>query len=77
VAEQVLALIDTDRDGTVSTNETRAYCDKLKRHLLVKLDDRNVELKPGQFPPVKSAPDQESSRWNSGGSALSAALDET
>jgi hypothetical protein len=54
VAEQVLALIDADRDGTVSTNEARAYCDKLKRHLIVKLDDRKVALKlaGSSFPPV-------------------------
>ena len=54
VAEQVLALIDADRDGVVSTNEAVAYGDKLKRQLIVKLDDRDVELKlaGSNFPPV-------------------------
>jgi hypothetical protein len=45
IAEQVLALIDRDRDGMVSTNESVAYAELLKRDLLVRLDERNVELK--------------------------------
>ena len=54
VAEQVLALIDADRDGVVSTNEAAAYGGKLKRELIVKFDDREVELKlaGSNFPPV-------------------------
>src|SRR5687768_9304186 len=45
VAEQVLAVIDTDRDGVVSTNEANGYTDRLQRQLLVKLDDQEVKLK--------------------------------
>jgi hypothetical protein len=54
VAEQVLALIDADRDGLVSTNEVAAYGDRLKRQLIVTLDDRDVGLKlaGSNFPPV-------------------------
>lgn len=46
VAEQVLALIDRDRDGVISTNEAAAYSELLKRDLIVRLDQRNLELKP-------------------------------
>jgi hypothetical protein len=54
VAEQVLALIDTNRNGMVSTNEAKTYVDNLKRHLIVRLDDREIELKlaGSNFPPV-------------------------
>jgi hypothetical protein len=45
VAEQVLALMDRDRDGTISTNEASAYAESLKRDLLVRLDQRKVALK--------------------------------
>ena len=45
VADQVLALIDRDRDGAISTKEEAAYADLLKRDLIVKLDQRNVDLK--------------------------------
>jgi hypothetical protein len=45
VAERVLALIDTDRDGMISTNEAAAYCELLKRDLIVRLDQRNTKLK--------------------------------
>jgi len=45
VAEQVLAVIDRDRDGAISTDEATAYADLLKRDLLLRLDDRNVALK--------------------------------
>jgi|ERR1051326_5042894 hypothetical protein len=44
VAEQVLARIDGDHDGMISTNEALAYADSLKRDLVVKLDQRDVEL---------------------------------
>jgi hypothetical protein len=44
VAEQVLALIDRDRDGVISTNEAAAYSEWLKRDLIVRLDQRKVEL---------------------------------
>ena len=54
VAEEVLALVDGDRDGVVSTTEVTAYGEKLKRELIVKLDDRAVELKlaKSNLPPV-------------------------
>ena len=45
VAEQVLALIDQDRNGVISTNEAAAYSELLKRDLIVRLDQRRVELK--------------------------------
>jgi hypothetical protein len=45
VAEQVLALIDRDRDGVISTNEAAAYCELLKRDLVVRLDQREIKLK--------------------------------
>jgi hypothetical protein len=44
VAERVLSLIDRSRDGTISTNESAAYAELVKRDLLVRLDGRNVEL---------------------------------
>jgi hypothetical protein len=49
IADQVLALIDRDRDGVISTNEARAYADLLKRDLVVQLDQRNVGLKLTAF----------------------------
>jgi hypothetical protein len=45
VAGQILALIDGDRDGVISTKEEAAYAELLKRDLIVRLDQRNVELK--------------------------------
>lgn len=45
VAEQVLALIDRNHDGIISTNEATAYSELLKRDLLVRLDQRKVALK--------------------------------
>ena len=45
VAEQVLALVDRDRDGVISTNEAAAYAAVLKRDLIVRVDQRNLELK--------------------------------
>jgi len=45
VAEQVLALIDRNGDGVISTNEAAAYAELLKRDLIVRLDQRDQELK--------------------------------
>ena len=45
VAEQVLAEIDRDRDGAISTNEAAAYAELLKRDLTLRLDRRSLELK--------------------------------
>src|SRR2546425_4619106 len=45
VAEQVLGLIDRNHDCTISTNESAAYAELVKRDLVVRLDRRNVELK--------------------------------
>jgi hypothetical protein len=45
VADQVLAVIDRDRDGVISPNEAAAYAELLKSDLIVRLDERNVELK--------------------------------
>jgi hypothetical protein len=45
VADKVLASIDRNHDGKISTNESIAYAESLKRDLVVQLDGRNVELK--------------------------------
>jgi hypothetical protein len=44
VAGQVLALIDRNRDGMISTNEAGAYCELVKRELVVQLDHRDLKL---------------------------------
>lgn len=49
VADKVLALIDSDRDGTISTNEATAYAELLKRDLSVQLDQHTVGLKLAAF----------------------------
>ena len=41
----MLARIDRDRDGAISTKEATAYTDLLERDLIVRLDQQNVELK--------------------------------
>jgi hypothetical protein len=45
IAEQVLALIDRDRDGAISPNEAAAYAELVRRDLRVRLDQRDAELK--------------------------------
>jgi nickel/cobalt transporter (NicO) family protein len=45
VAEQVITLIDRDRDGVISTNEAAAYAESLKRNLMLRIDGRKLELK--------------------------------
>jgi len=45
VADQVIQLIDHDRDGVISTNEATAYAKLLMRDLSLRLDQRKVELK--------------------------------
>jgi hypothetical protein len=45
VAEQVLSLIDRDHDRLISTNEAAAYCELLKRDLIVRLDGRDLKFK--------------------------------
>jgi hypothetical protein len=45
VAEQVLALVDRDRDGVISTNDAASYCELVKRDLIVRLDERVMKLK--------------------------------
>ena len=45
IADQVLPLIDRQRDGVISTNEANAYGELLKRDLVVRLDDRKLNLK--------------------------------
>lgn len=44
IAGQVLALIDRDHDGVISTNEAAAYAGLLKRDLRVLLDHREIYL---------------------------------
>jgi hypothetical protein len=45
VAGQVLALIDRDRDGVISTIEAAAYSESLKRDFIIRLDQRALKLK--------------------------------
>ncbi len=45
VADQVLGLIDRNRDGVISTNEAAAYAALLKGELVVRLDGRIVETR--------------------------------
>ncbi len=49
VAEQVLALIDRDHDGVISTNESRAYAEMLKRDLALRVDGHDAPLKLESF----------------------------
>ena len=44
VVEQVIALVDRDRDGAISTKEAAAYADLLKRDLTLLLDRRKSAL---------------------------------
>lgn len=46
IADQVLILVDPDRDGVISTSEAVNYVQMFKRDLIVRLDERTVELKP-------------------------------
>ncbi|HEY7116836.1 MAG TPA: hypothetical protein VH475_09630 [Tepidisphaeraceae bacterium] len=45
VAEPILALMNPNRDGVISTDEAARYAGLLKRDLTVRLDDRDVELR--------------------------------
>jgi hypothetical protein len=45
VADQVLALVDRDHDGVVSTNEAAAYAALVRRDLQARLDGRMLGLK--------------------------------
>src|SRR5690242_16903274 len=45
VAEKVLALMDSNHNGVISTNESAAYAELLKHELVARLDQRDVELK--------------------------------
>jgi hypothetical protein len=45
IADQLLAQIDRDHDGVISAAEAAAYADSLKRDLIVRLDQRALELK--------------------------------
>jgi hypothetical protein len=45
VAENVLALIDRDHDGLISTNEAASYSQLLKSDIIVRLDEREMKLK--------------------------------
>jgi len=53
VAEPVIALIDTNHDGVISTGEAAAYAELLRRDLTIRLDGRDVEphLAASDFPP--------------------------
>jgi nickel/cobalt transporter (NicO) family protein len=45
VAEQVIAVIDRNRDGAISKNEAAVYAESLKRDLSFRMDGRTSELK--------------------------------
>ncbi len=45
VAEQVIAEIDRDRDGSISNNEAAAYAELLKHDLTLRIDGRKLDLK--------------------------------
>ena len=45
VAGEVMAVIDGNKDGVISTNEGAAYAEALKRDLIVRFDERLVPLK--------------------------------
>jgi hypothetical protein len=45
VAERVLAQIDRDHDGTISTNEAIAYSELLRTQITLRLDGHTVPLK--------------------------------
>ncbi len=45
VAQHVLAVIDRDHDGAISTSEAAAYAESLKHDLTLRLDGRQVALK--------------------------------
>jgi hypothetical protein len=45
VADHVLGLIDRNHNGLISTNEAAAYCELLKRDLIVRVDQRDLKLK--------------------------------
>jgi hypothetical protein len=45
VAERVIALIDRDRDGAISTDEAAAYAESLKRDLTLRIDRQKLALK--------------------------------
>ena len=45
VAEQILASLDHDGDGVISTNEATAYAELLKHDLTAQLDQANLDLK--------------------------------
>ena len=61
VAEPVLALMDRDGDGVISTNEATAYAQLLKHDLTLQIDERPLELKftASNFPP----PDELGTGW--------------
>ena len=46
VAEQVLANIDRDHDGVISTNEATAYAKEVMRDLVLRLDGKKLALQP-------------------------------
>ena len=49
VAERVLAFVDRNRDGLISTNEAWAYAEMLKADLRVQIDGRRVEFGISDF----------------------------
>jgi hypothetical protein len=54
VAERVLGLIDRDHNDIIATNEAAHYCELLKHDLVVRLDQRrlNLNVTSSYFPEV-------------------------
>ncbi|HXJ55846.1 MAG TPA: hypothetical protein VNU68_04200 [Verrucomicrobiae bacterium] len=52
VADAVLPFVDRNRDGIISTNEAAAYCELLKRDLVLVLDQHklNLNITASNFP---------------------------
>lgn len=59
VLPRFLAMIDVDRDGTISAAEGEAYADLVMRDLLLELDGRTrrLSVEGSQFPPMAELSD--------------------
>ena len=59
--DEILARIDTDRDGAISKKEAAAYAEAAKADLSVTLDGRKLDLKPAgsAFPGISDLRDGE------------------
>lgn len=55
VADQLLAVLDTNRDGQISSREGRRYVNRVLRDLRVAVDDKSLVLRADKpaFPPIQ------------------------